>query len=69
MINGLQNFMAYCYMCYTGKARLDKKKNDIHDKLIIIGFVMLFILGILIGCAICFLIKPPEYYSTQLAFL
>jgi len=69
MKNGLQNFLAYCYMCYTGKARLDKTQNDIHDKLILVGFVLLFILGIIIGCAICFLIQPPSYFSTELAFL
>ena len=65
----LYNLLVYICLLFKGTPRLDKKQNDIHDKLILIGFVMLFILGILIGCAICFLIKPPEYYSTPLAFL
>ena len=69
MNTALYNLLVYICLLFKGTPRLDKKQNDIHDKLILIGFVMLFILGIIIGCAICFLIKPPEYYSTQLAFL
>ena len=63
----LYNLIVYIMISLQGTPRLDKKQNDIHDKLVFVGFVMLFILGILIGCAICFLIKPPEYYSTTLA--
>ena len=63
----LYNLIVYILLTIKGTPRLDKKQNDIHDKLILIGFVLLFILGILIGCAICFYIKPPEYYSTTLA--
>ena len=69
MINGLQNFIAYCYMCYTGKARLDRVQNDIHQTLVLIGFVTLVALAILGFVALCFMIKPPEYYSQTLAFL
>ena len=69
MRNGLQNFLAYCYMCYTGKARLDRVQNDIHRTLVLIGFITLIVLAFLGLVALCFLIKPPEYYSTQLAFL
>ena len=65
----LYNLLVYICLLFKGTPRLDKKKNDIHDKLILIGFVMLFILGILIGCAICFIIQPPSYFSTELAFL
>lgn len=63
----LYNLIVYILLTIKGTPRLDKTQNDIHDKLVFVGFVMLFILGILIGCAICFLIKPPEFYSTQLA--
>ena len=63
----IYNLIVYILLLFRGPARLDKTRNDIHDKLVFVGFVMLFILGILIGCAICFYIKPPEYYSTQLA--
>jgi len=69
MRNGLQNFIAYCYMCYTGKARLDRVQHDIHRTLVLVGFVTLLVLAFLGLVALCFLIKPPEYYSTQLAFL
>lgn len=69
MNTALYNLLVYICLLFKGTPRLDKKQNDIHDKLILIGFVLLFILGILIGCAICFIIQPPEYYSTQLAFL
>ena len=69
MKNGLQNFLAYCYMCYTGKTRLDKTQNDIHDTLVIIGFVTLCVLAFIGFVALCFLIKPPEYYSTPLAVI
>ena len=69
MRNGLQNFLAYCYMTYTGKARLDRVQNDIHQTLVLIGFVTLVVLAILGFVALCFMIKSPEYYSTQLAFL
>ena len=69
MKNELQNFIAYCYMCYTGKPRLDKVQNDIHQTLVLIGFVTLIVLAILGFVALCFMIKPPEFYSTQLAFL
>lgn len=69
MINGLQNLIAYCYMCYTGKPRLDRVQNDIHQTLVLVGFVTLIVLAVLGFVALCFMIKPPEYYSTQLAFL
>lgn len=67
MNSALYNLIVYIMISLHGTPRLDKKQNDIHDKLVFVGFVMLFILGILIGCAICFYIKPPEYYSTTLA--
>ena len=67
MRNGLQNFLAYCYMCYTGKARLDRVQNDIHRTLVLVGFVTLIVLAFLGLVALCFLIKPPEFYSTPLA--
>ena len=69
MRNGLQNFIAYCYMCYTGKARLDSVQYDIHRTLVLVGFVTLLVLAFLGLVALCFIIKPPEYYSTPLAFL
>jgi len=69
MRNGLQNFIAYCYMCYTGKARLDRVQHDIHRTLVLVGFVTLLVLAFLGLVALCFLIKPPEYYSQTLAFL
>lgn len=69
MKNGLQNFLAYVYMCYTGKARLDRVQHDIHRTLVLVGFVTLIVLAFLGLVALCFLIKPPEYYSTPLAFL
>ena len=69
MKNELQNFIAYCYMCYTGKARLDRVQTDIHRTLVLIGFVTLIVLAFLGLVALCFIIKPPEYYSTPLAFL
>ena len=67
MRNGLQNFLAYCYMCYSGKARLDRVQNDIHRTLVLVGFVTLIVLAFLGLVALCFLIKPPEFYSTPLA--
>ena len=67
MNSALYNLIVYIMISLQGTPRLDKKQNDIHDKLILVSFVMLFILGILIGCAICFMLQPPSYYSTQLA--
>lgn len=67
MNTALYNLIVYIMISLQGTPRLDRKKNDIHDKLVFVGFVMLFILGILIGCAICFYIKPPEFYSQTLA--
>ena len=69
MKNGLQNLVAYAYMCYTGKARLDRVQHDIHRTLVLVGFVTLLVLAILGFVALCFMIKSPEYYSTQLAFI
>ena len=69
MRNGLQNFIAYCYMCYTGKTRLDRVQNDIHRTLVLVGFVTLMVLAVLGFVALCFMIKPQEYYSAPLAFL
>ena len=69
MRNGLQNFIAYCYMCYTGKARLDRVQTDIHRTLVLIGFVTLLVLAFLGLVALCFIIQPPSYFSTELAFL
>ena len=69
MRNGLQNFIAYCYMCYTGMARLDRVQTDIHRALVLVGFVTLLVLAVIGLVALCIMIKPPEYYSTQLAFL
>ena len=67
MRNGLQNFIAYCYMCYSGKARLDRVQSDIHRTLVLIGFVTLIVLAIIGFVALCFMIKPAEFYSTPLA--
>jgi len=67
MRNGLQNFIAYCYMCYTGKARLDKKQTDIHQTLVLIGFLTLIILAAIGFIAILFWITPQSIYSTHLA--
>ena len=47
----LYNLIVYIMISLQGTPRLDKKQNDIHDKLVLVGFIMLFILGILIGCA------------------
>ena len=69
MKNGLQNLVAYAYMCYTGKARLDRVHHDIHRTLVLVGFVTLIVLAVIGFVALCFMIKPPEYYSTHLAFL
>ena len=69
MRNGLQNFIAYCYMCYTGKARLDRVQTDIHRTLVLIGFVTLIVLAFIGLVALCCIINPQEYYSTPLAFL
>lgn len=69
MKNGLQNLLAYAYMCYTGKARLDRVQHDIHRTLVLVGFVTLIVLAVIGFVALCFMIKPPEYYSTTLAFL
>ena len=69
MKNGLQNLVAYAYMCYTGKARLDRVQHDIHRTLVLVGFVTLIVLAVIGFVALCFMIKPPEYYSTHLAFL
>ena len=67
MNSALYNLIVYIMISLQGTPRLDKKKNEIHDKLVFAGFILLFILLIILGCAICFLIKPPEYYSTTLA--
>ena len=67
MNHALYNLLVYICLLFKGTPRLDKTQNDIHDQLILIGFVMLFILGIIIGCAICFMLQPPSYYSAQLA--
>ena len=69
MKNGLQNLVAYAYMCYSGKARLDRVQHDIHRTLVLVGFVTLIVLAVIGFVALCFMIKPPEYYSTPLAFL
>ena len=69
MKNGLQNLVAYAYMCYTGKARLDRVQHDIHRTLVLVGFVTLVVLAILGFVALCFMIKSPEYYSQTLAFI
>ena len=63
----IYNIIVYILLLFHGPARLDKKQNDIHDKLVLVGFIALFILAIIGFVAICFLIKPPEYYSTTLA--
>lgn len=63
----LYNLIVYILLTIKGTPRLDKKQNDIHDKIMFAGFILLFLLLIILGCAICFYIKPPEYYSTTLA--
>ena len=65
----LYNILVYICLLFNGGQRLDKTKNDIHDTLVIIGFVTLCVLAFIGFVALCFMIKPPEYYSTQLAFL
>ena len=67
MKNGLQNFLAYAYMCYTGKARLDRVQTDIHRTLVLIGFLTLIILAAIGFIAILFWITPQSIYSTHLA--
>ena len=67
MKNELQNLLAYCYMTYTGKARLDKKQTDIHRTLVLIGFITLIILAAIGFIAILFWITPQSIYSTHLA--
>lgn len=67
MNSALYNLIVYIMISLQGTRRLDKKQNDIHDKLVLVGFIALFILAIIGFVAICFLIKPPEYYSTTLA--
>lgn len=54
----LQNFIAYCYMCYTGKSRLDRAQNNIHNTLRVMGFIILLILAMIGFLAVCFIIKP-----------
>lgn len=65
----LYNFICYCYMIYKGNKRLDKAQNEIRQTLILIGFACLIVLAFIGFVALCFVIKPPEYYSTPLAFL
>jgi len=67
MINGLQNLVAYCYMCYSGKARLDRVQTDIHQTLVLIGFLTLILLAAIGFIAILFWITPQSIYSTHLA--
>ena len=67
MKNGLQNFLAYCYMCYSGKARLDRVQHDIHRTLVLIGFLTLILLAAIGFIAILFWITPQSIYSTHLA--
>lgn len=63
----LYNLLVYICLLFKGTPRLDKKQNDIHDTLVIIGFVTLCVLAFIGFVALCFMIKPPEYYSTTLA--
>ena len=63
----LYNLIVYICLLFKPTPRLDKQQNDIHDKLVVAGFIALFILAIIFFMAVCFMIKPPEYYSTQLA--
>lgn len=67
MSSALYNLLVYICLLFKGTPRLDKTQNDIHDQIVLVGFVMLFVLGIIIGCAICFMLQPPSYYSAQLA--
>lgn len=67
MNTALYNLLVYICLIFKGSPRLDKTQNDIHDTLVIIGFVTLCVLAIIGFVALCFLIKPPEYYSTPLA--
>ena len=59
------------YICLLFKpnptVRLNKQQNDIHDKLRVVVFIILFALAILGLLAFCFWIKPPEVWSMDLA--
>ena len=67
MNTALYNLIVYFCLLVRGTPRLDKKQNDIHDKLMLIAFITIFALAIIGFVALCFLIKPPEYWSTELA--
>ena len=67
MNHALYNLLVYICLLFKGTPRLDKTQNDIHDQIVLVGLVLLFVLGIIIGCAICFMLQPPSYYSAQLA--
>ena len=67
MNTALYNLLVYICLIFKGSPRLDKTQNDIHDTLVIICFVTLCVLAIIGFVALCFLIKPPEFYSTPLA--
>ena len=67
MNHALYNLLVYICLLFKGTPRLDKTQNDIHDQIVLVGFVLLFVLVIIIGCAICFMLQPPSYYSAQLA--
>ena len=68
MNSSLYNLIVYILLLFRGgPVRLDKQRNDIHDKLVIAGFILLCVLALIGFLALCFAIKPPEYYSTPLA--
>ena len=67
MNTALYNLIVYFCLLVRGTPRLDKKQNDIHDKLRVIAFITLFALAILGLLAFCFWIKPPEIWSMDLA--
>lgn len=67
MNTAIYNLIVYVCLRFKGTARLDKKQNEIHEQIVLAGFILLFILAIIGLCAICFMIKPPEFYSAPLA--
>ena len=63
----IYNLIVYFCLLFKGTPRLDKRQNDIHDKLMLVAFLTIFALAIIGFVALCFLIKPPEVWSMDLA--
>jgi hypothetical protein len=67
MRNNFQNLLCYCYMRYSGKARLDRVQTDVQNRLRLAAITILIILIFIGLIAICFMLQPPSYYSAPLA--